>query len=138
MAEKKVEGDKSTPIGKWCIETLYYRPDKSPRPKLKKKHSLKINKITKYCGWCDDNTSNYYNKYIKINNSRFANINFENLWREDDAYDIIIVVSYNVKPTIKNKGSAIFIHCSFSDLGNIRLYCSKEKRFEFIIKKSLK
>ena len=41
MAEKKVEGDKSTPIEKWCLESLYYRPDKSPRPKLKKKTFFK-------------------------------------------------------------------------------------------------
>ncbi len=115
MAQKKVEGDLTTPIGKWYLESLYFRPDKFPRPKLKKKISLKINQISKYCGWCDDITSNYYNNYIRINNSRFININYENLWREDNAYDIIIVISHNVKPTIKNKGSAIFIHCSFSD-----------------------
>ena len=41
--------------------------------------------------------------------------NYEKLWRDDDAYDIIIVISYNVKPIIKNKGSAIFVHCSFTD-----------------------
>ena len=37
---------------------------------------------------------------------------------EDEAYDIIIVTSHNVKPTIKNKVSAIFIHCSFSNNKN--------------------
>ena len=113
--ERKVEGDKTTPIGKWYLEAIYYRPDKSPRPKLKKKKSLKINQITRYCAWCDDVTSDYYNKYIRSNNSRFINVNYENLWREDDAYDIVVVISHNGKPTIKNKGSAIFIHCSFSD-----------------------
>ena len=85
------------------------------RPKLKKKNVLKINKITKNCGWCDDIRSNKYNKYIKINDFQSFDINYEKLWREDEAYDIIIVISHNVKPTIKNKGSAIFIHCSFSD-----------------------
>ncbi len=114
-AEKKVEGDKTTPIGKFYLESLLYRPDKPPRPKLKKKNFLKINQITKYCGWCDDIRSNFYNKHLRTNNSRFSNINYENLWRGDNAYDIIIVTSHNVKPTIKNKGSAIFIHCSFED-----------------------
>ena len=85
------------------------------RPKFKKKNVLKVNKITKNCGWCDDITSNKYNKYIKISNFQSLNINYEKLWREDEAYDIIIVISHNVEPTIKNKGSAIFIHCSFSD-----------------------
>ena len=137
MAMKKVEGDKTTPIGKWCLETLYYRPDKSPRPKLKKKHSLKINTITQYCGWCDDITSNYYNKYIKINNSRFINVNYENLWRGDSAYDIIIVISYNLKPTIKNKGSAIFIHCSFSDFRETAGCIALKKRDLTLLLKNL-
>ena len=43
-------------------------------------------------------------------------INYERLWREDNAYDIIIVISHNTKPVIKNKGSAIFIHCNFEDI----------------------
>ena len=112
---KKVEGDKSTPIGNWYLEKIYYRSDKIIRPKFKKKNILKIDQITKKCGWCDDIRSNVYNKYIKIDNLRSKNINHEKLWREDEAYDLMIVISHNVKPTIKNKGSAIFIHCSFSD-----------------------
>ena len=40
-ATKKVEGDKTTPIGKWRLEKLYYRPDRVLRPKLKKKIYLK-------------------------------------------------------------------------------------------------
>ena len=44
------------------------------------------------------------------------NTNFEKLWREDQVYDLVIETSYNTKPIIKGKGSAIFLHCSFSDL----------------------
>ena len=111
IAAKKVEGDKTTPIGKWYLKSLYYRSDRVLRPKFKKKNILKINQITKHCGWCDDIRSHYYNKYVKIKNLRSQNTNYEKLWREDEAYDIIIVISHNFKPTIKNKGSAIFIHC---------------------------
>ena len=113
---RKVEGDKTTPVGKWYLETLYYRPDRVLRPKFKKKNTLKINRITKKCGWCDDIRSLYYNKHININNYPSLKINYERLWREDNAYDIIIVISHNTKPIIKNKGSAIFIHCSFEDI----------------------
>ena len=113
---KKVEGDKTTPIGKWYLESLYYRPDRVLRPKFKKKNVLKINRITKHCGWCDDIRSLYYNKHININNYPSLKINYERLWREDNAYDIIIAISHNTKPVIKNKGSAIFIHCSFEDI----------------------
>ena len=115
---KKAEGDKKTPIGKWYLKTIYYRSDKVLRPKLKTKDVLKINKITKNCGWCDDIRSSKYNEYIKINKFKSLNLNYEKLWREDEAYDIVIVTSHNIKPTIKNKGSAIFVHCSFSDKRN--------------------
>ena len=115
-AVKKVEGDKTTPIGKWYLETLYYRPDRILRPKFKKKKVFKINQITKSCGWCDDIRSQHYNKHININNSPLLKVNYEKLWREDNVYDIIFVISHNTKPTIKNKGSAIFIHCSFRDI----------------------
>ena len=114
-AAKKIEGDKTTPLGKWYLETLYYRPDRVLRPKLKKKNVLKINRITKHCAWCDDMKSQYYNKYININNFLSLNISYEKLWREDNVYDILLVISHNVRPIIKNKGSAIFIHCSFPD-----------------------
>ena len=110
-AVKKIEGDKTTPIGKWYFETLYYRSDQVLRPRFKRKNVLKLNKITKQCVWCDDITSQYYNKYIKVNDFKRLKINYENLWRDDNAYDIIIVLSHNIRPTIKNKGSAIFIHC---------------------------
>ena len=38
---KKVEGDKTTPTGKWYLKALFYRPDRVLRPKLKKKIFLK-------------------------------------------------------------------------------------------------
>ena len=34
---KKIEGDKTTPIGKWHLKSLYFRPDRVLKPKLKKK-----------------------------------------------------------------------------------------------------
>ena len=112
---KKNEGDKTTPIGKWRLKSLYYRSDKVLKPIVKNK-TFKINKITKNCGWCDDIKSNYYNKYINIKKNFYVkNINFEKLWRDDQAYDLVIETSHNSRPTIKGKGSAIFVHCSFSD-----------------------
>ena len=131
---KKIEGDKKTPIGKWYLVSLYYRSDRVLRPKIKKINVLKINQITKHCGWCDDIKSPYYNKYININNFISHKINYERLWRDDNAYDIIIEISHNTKPIIKNKGSAIFIHCSFknfiSTLGCVAL---KKRDLIFLI-----
>ena len=132
---QKNEGDKATPIGKWRLKSIYYRSDKVLRPIIKNK-TFKINKITKNCGWCDDPKSIYYNKYINVKrNFHVRNINFENLWREDDAYDLVIETSHNSSPIIKGKGSAIFVHCSFSDYrktaGCVAL---KKKDLIFLIK----
>ena len=135
---KKVEGDKTTPIGKWYLETLYYRPDRILRPKFKKKNILKINRITKHCGWCDDIRSLYYNKYLNIDNYPSLKITYERLWREDNAYDIIIVISHNTKPVIKNKGSAIFIHCSFEDIRPTAGCIALKKRDLIILIENLK
>jgi L,D-peptidoglycan transpeptidase YkuD (ErfK/YbiS/YcfS/YnhG family) len=137
-AAKKVEGDKTTPIGKWYLESLYYRPDRVLRPKFKKKNVLKINRITKHCGWCDDIRSLYYNKHININNFPSLNINYERLWREDNAYDILIVISHNINPTVKNKGSAIFIHCSFSDFRDTAGCIALKKRDLIFMLKNIK
>ena len=134
-AVKKIEGDKTTPIGNWYLKKIFYRSDKIFKPKFKKKNIFKVNKITKNCAWCDDIKSDRYNQYIKISDFQSHNINYEKLWREDGAYDIIIVTSHNTEPTIKNKGSAIFIHCSFSDnrktLGCIAL---KKNDLVFLLK----
>ena len=137
-AAKKVEGDKTTPTGKWNLKTLYYRADRVSIPKFKKKNILKINRITKHCAWCDDIRSLNYNKYININNFSSLNINYEKLWREDDAYDIIIVTSHNVRPIIKNKGSAIFLHCSFSDDRNTAGCIALKKKDLIFLLKNLK
>jgi L,D-peptidoglycan transpeptidase YkuD (ErfK/YbiS/YcfS/YnhG family) len=135
---KKVEGDKKTPIGKWRLENLYYRPDRLLRPKSKKNNTLKIQRITKYCGWCDDIRSNYYNKYLYINKLPSPKIGFEKLWREDNAYDIVIQISHNTNPTIKNKGSAIFIHCSFEDFSSTAGCIALKKRDLIFLIKNIK
>ncbi len=132
---KKIEGDKTTPVGKWYFNSLYYRSDRVLRPKIKKKYIIKINRITKQCGWCDDTKSLFYNKYININNYPSLNFTYEKLWREDNAYDIIITTSHNVKPTIKNKGSAIFIHCSCTnDKDTAGCISLKKKDLIFLLK----
>jgi L,D-peptidoglycan transpeptidase YkuD (ErfK/YbiS/YcfS/YnhG family) len=56
--------------------------------------------------WCDDPTSKHYNKQI-ILPSKYGH---EKLYRNDNLYDLILVINYNTDPVIKNKGSAIFIH----------------------------
>ena len=102
VGKKEKEGDKITPKGTYKIVKIYYRNDR-----VKKILSnFKLFKIKKNMGWCDDPKSRKYNQPIKLP----TKYNHENLYRKDNTYDLILVLNYNMKPTIKNKGSAIFIH----------------------------
>ena len=102
VGEKKIEGDNVTPIGVYRILNVYYRKDRLKNLNTK----FKINQITKNMGWCDDPKSKKYNQLIKIP----SNYSHEKLYKKDNVYDLIAVLNYNKNPTIKNKGSAIFVH----------------------------
>ena len=102
IGKKREEGDNITPKGVFNVIKIYYRKDR-----LKKLPSKFIlTEIKKNMGWCDDPKSRKYNQPIKLP----TKYNHENLYRKDNTYDLILVLNYNMKPTIKNKGSAIFIH----------------------------
>ena len=49
----KSEGDKKTPVGKFNLGPLFYRPDREKKPKTK----LTCIKITKNMNWCNDSKS---------------------------------------------------------------------------------
>ena len=133
---KKIEGDFSTPKGKWKLGKIFYRKDKLPFIKIKKFQRKNTFYITKKCGWCDDLRSNNYNKYIKLNEKKSINVKYEEMHRCDDAYDIVIEIKYNKNPTIKGKGSAIFIHCSFMDKRSTKgCVAISKKELIYILKK---
>jgi L,D-peptidoglycan transpeptidase YkuD (ErfK/YbiS/YcfS/YnhG family) len=56
--------------------------------------------------WCDDIKSKYYNKLVRSNKIGRC----EKMLRRDNKYNLLIIINYNTQNTIKNKGSAIFIH----------------------------
>jgi L,D-peptidoglycan transpeptidase YkuD (ErfK/YbiS/YcfS/YnhG family) len=100
---KKIkEGDNVTPKGVFKINKIYYRADKIKSIKT----NIKKIKIKKNMIWCDDPASHFYNQQIKLP-SKFSH---EKLYRDDNIYDLIVVLNYNTNPIIKNKGSAIFLH----------------------------
>ena len=102
LNQKKVEGDKSTPKGIFSLGKVYYRPDRIDRPNTK----LKVKKIKRKMGWCDDYKNKKYNEEILLSKKNKG----EKLFRSDHIYDLLLVINYNIKRKIKNKGSAIFIH----------------------------
>ena len=107
ITNSKIEGDKCTPTGIYSIEKIYYREDRLSMPKL----DFQTIPINKNFGWCDDIRSTYYNKFIKFPFTYSA----EFLYRADDIYNIICIISYNINTVIKNKGSAIFLHVANSN-----------------------
>ncbi len=102
IKKKRREGDFITPKGSYKLIKIYYRADKIQNLKT----NLKKIKIKKNMAWCDDPKSNFYNKLINLP-TKFGH---EKLYRNDNLYDLIIILNYNMRPIIKNKGSAIFIH----------------------------
>ena len=102
IGEKRIEGDNITPKGTFKVTRIYYRGDKIKKIKSKNK----LFKIKKNFGWCDQPNSKYYNKLIQLP----SKLSHEKLYRRDNIYDVILVLNYNMNPTIRYKGSAIFIH----------------------------
>ena len=103
LTKNKVEGDKKTPMGVFNIENLYFRKDKTNKPKTK----LKCIEIKKNMGWCNDvKERKKYNRLIKIPNE----VRYEKLLRNDYKYDLLIPIKYNFRKPFVGKGSCIFIH----------------------------
>ena len=102
ISNKKKEGDLCTPKGLFKLDTVFYRSDRIKNIRTK----LKLRKIDKSMGWCNDPLSKKYNSLVKISKK----LRYEKLYRRDNKYDVILVIGYNIKNPIPFKGSAIFLH----------------------------
>ena len=103
LAMDKREGDLKTPVGLFSLGNLFYRKDRVKKPNTK----LYCKKINSTMGWCNDvHNKKNYNKLINLKKK----IKYEKLYRKDYKYNYILTISYNTKPRILGKGSAIFIH----------------------------
>ena len=122
----KKEGDKKTPKGAYSLGPLYYRKDKYKNPET----NLKKISIKKTMGWCDDESSKNYNKLIVISKK----IKHEKLFRKNIIYDLLIPINYNTKKTVRNKGSAIFIHLTNNYEKTLGCIALKENDFLTILK----
>ncbi|MDG1996069.1 MAG: L,D-transpeptidase family protein [Emcibacteraceae bacterium] len=103
VINNKSEGDHKSPAGKFGLRSVYYRYDKLGAPIYSK---IPMMAILKEDGWCDDPKDAAYNKAVMLPYHASA----EELWRDDDLYDIIVVLGYNDAPVDLKKGSAIFMH----------------------------
>jgi L,D-peptidoglycan transpeptidase YkuD (ErfK/YbiS/YcfS/YnhG family) len=101
-AADKREGDGASPIGAWPLRRVLFRPDKGPAPAT----ALPAQPLAPADGWCDAPGDPLYNRPVTLPYRASA----ERLWREDDVYDLIVVLGHNDDPVVPDMGSAIFLH----------------------------
>jgi L,D-peptidoglycan transpeptidase YkuD (ErfK/YbiS/YcfS/YnhG family) len=103
----KREGDGASPIGNWPIRRVMFRADKLAPPHT----SLPLTDIQPQDGWCDSADDDNYNLPVTHPYSASA----ERLWRDDDVYDVVVVLGHNDDPVVAELGSAIFMHVARPD-----------------------
>jgi len=99
----KHEGDGGTPAGVFSLREVRYRADRFAAPPATR---LAVARTMPNDGWCDDPHDPNYNRPI----TRPYPASSEEMWRADDAYDVLAVIGYNDAPPVPGAGSAIFLH----------------------------
>ncbi|MBL6935505.1 MAG: L,D-transpeptidase family protein [Alphaproteobacteria bacterium] len=103
----KREGDGATPLGRFPLRRILYRPDRLDPPRS----VLSVTSLSPEYGWCDDPGDSFYNQPVTLPHEGHC----ESLWREDAVYDVIVVLGHNDAPVHPGMGSAIFLHLATSD-----------------------
>ena len=98
----KREGDGGTPRGKFRPRQLWWRADRSPRPRT----FLPIRAIRPEDAWCEDPGSRHYNQPMQLDPGQGG----DRLKRDDHLYDFIVEIDHNTDPRIAGRGSAVFLH----------------------------
>jgi L,D-peptidoglycan transpeptidase YkuD (ErfK/YbiS/YcfS/YnhG family) len=102
VTRHKSEGDGSTPAGTFGLSLAMYRPDRVTRPAT----ALPMTPLRQSHAWVDDPKDPQYNRLVETPYPAHV----EKLWRSDGVYDVLVVVDYNMNPTVPGAGSAIFLH----------------------------
>src|ERR1700689_3465479 len=102
----KQEGDGATPVGLLPLRVLY-RADRVPPTEC----VVPIEPIVPTDGWCDDPAQADYNRMIRLPHEG----SHEELWRQDELYDLVGVLGWNDAPVQRGRGSAIFLHVARPD-----------------------
>ncbi len=107
LSAAKVEGDGRTPIGRFVLRRVLYRADRVQTPET----TLPLRTIKPNDGWCDAPEDHRYNQMVEHPYGASA----EELWRDDNRYDILVVLGHNDDPIVPGEGSAIFLHVAAED-----------------------
>ncbi len=106
-AAQKREGDGASPAGIWPIREVWYRPDRGAPPAS----AFRVHALAPHDGWCDDPADPAYNRHVDLPYPAGA----ESMWRDDELYDIVVVLGHNDDPPAPGLGSAIFLHVAKPD-----------------------
>lgn len=107
VSAHKREGDGATPLGILPLRRVLYRPDKVRAPRCE----FAVSPIRPNDGWCDAPGDPNYNRPVTLPYPAST----ESLWRDDDLYDVVVVLGYNDDPPIDGLGSCIFMHVARPD-----------------------
>ena len=102
-AADKREGDGATPLGEWPVRGALLRPgriDATYAP------AIPWRWIRPGDGWCDDAGDPAYNRPVHLPRAT----SHERMERDDQAYDVVIILGHNDAPPVPGMGSAIFFH----------------------------
>jgi len=105
------EGDAKTPLGQYHLRWGFYRADRLPAPPISSHRPLTWRTSQRSDGWCDAASDPAYNRFVRLPHPS----SHEALWREDGAYDIVLVLSHNDSPPAPGLGSAVFLHVAQPD-----------------------
>jgi L,D-peptidoglycan transpeptidase YkuD (ErfK/YbiS/YcfS/YnhG family) len=103
----KHEGDGATPAGTYPLLSILYRPDRIAAPLSQ----LPMKPLAPSDGWVDEPADANYNRPVSLPYPAGA----ERMWREDDLYDALVVIGYNMEPVVPGAGSAIFLHIATAE-----------------------
>jgi len=102
ISANKREGDGATPLARMRLISGYFRGNhRKPGPTR-----LPMRRIGPDLGWCEVSGDRNYNRPVTL---PYA-VSHERMLRDDDLYDICIVLDWNIMPRRRGRGSAIFFH----------------------------
>ncbi len=98
----KREGDGGTPLGPLKVLWGYRRPGRGFPPPSR----LPILPAAPWLGWCDASGDRNYNRPVRLPYAASC----ETMQRADRLYDVVLVLDWNMRPALRGRGSAIFLH----------------------------
>lgn len=108
LTARKREGDGGSPRGRFRIVGGFYRPD---RFRTRPRAGFPLLPLRPDDGWCDDPADRNYNRPVHCPYPK----SHEAMWRDDHVYDVVLVLDFNLRPRVRNGGSAIFFHLARPD-----------------------